>query len=136
MILGTQWYILFNVIAGAMSIPNDLLEAACVFKIYRIGKNGNLFILPAFFPSSGNRVDYGSPGVPWNASTVSATGHMERDALPHATGLGAYVSQATTAGDWPHIVLGVMTTCIFVVCVNRLVWRRLYRLAESKFHLD
>jgi NitT/TauT family transport system permease protein len=133
MILGTQWYILFNVIAGAMSIPNDLLEAASVFKITG-WKKWKSFILPSIFPSLVTGLITASGGA-WNASIVSELVTW-KDVTLTATGLGAYVSQATTAGDWPHIVLGVMTTCIFVVCVNRLVWRRLYRLAESKFHLD
>ncbi len=133
MLLGTQWYILFNVIAGAMSIPNDLLEASSVFKISG-WKKWKALILPCIFPYLLTGLITASGGA-WNASIVSELVSWQGSTLA-ATGLGAYVSQATTAGDWPKIIVGVMTICIFVVTVNRLVWRRLYTLAETKFNLD
>lgn len=133
MILGTQWYILFNVIAGAMSIPNDLLEAASVFHITGWQK-WRYLILPSIFPHLLTGLITASGGA-WNASIVSEIVVWKNHPLV-AKGLGAYVSQATAEGDWPQIIIGVMIMCIFVVAVNRFLWRRLYELAESRFHVE
>jgi NitT/TauT family transport system permease protein len=133
MMLGTQWYILFNVIAGASSIPNDLIEAASIFNI-RGWKKWKTLILPSIFPHLVTGLITASGGA-WNASIVSELVTWHEDNLV-ATGLGAYISQVTTEGDWPKIVLGITVMCIFVVIINRLVWRRLYRLAEVKYHID
>ena len=133
MILGTQWYILFNVIAGAMSIPNDLLEAASVFHITGWQK-WRYLILPSIFPHLLTGLITASGGA-WNASIVSEIVVWKNHPLV-AKGLGAYVSQATAEGNWPQIIIGVMIMCIFVVAVNRFLWRRLYELAESRFHVE
>ena len=133
MMLGTQWYILFNVIAGAMSIPNDLLEAAEVFKLHG-WKRWRYVILPAVFPQLVNGMITASGGA-WNASIVSEMVSW-RDMDLTASGLGAYISAATAAGNWPEIVVGIMVMCIFVVAIHRLLWSRLYHLSATRYHLD
>ncbi len=132
MALGTQWYILFNVIAGAMAVPNDLREMARNMRLKGVPLWRHL-ILPAIFPSLVTGAITASGGA-WNASILSEVVKWGDQTLV-ARGLGAYVADATTKGDWPRIVLGVFLMCFFVVIVNRLVWRRLYRLAETRYRL-
>lgn len=132
MALGTQWYILFNTIAGAIAIPTDLREMA-----RNMGVRGWLLwrdlILPGIF---GSWVTGGitAAGGAWNASIISELVTWGQTTLT-AYGLGAFVAQATTNGDWPRIVLGVGIMSLFVVGVNRLFWRRLYALAETRFRI-
>lgn len=133
MMLGTQWYILFNVIAGAMSIPNDLHEAGAVFKLQGWRKWKTL-ILPSIFPFLITGIITASGGA-WNASIVSELVSWHDKHLV-ATGLGAYISKATEQGDWPGIIWAITVMCLFVVVINRFLWRRLYQLAEAKYHLD
>jgi NitT/TauT family transport system permease protein len=132
MALGAQWYILFNAIAGGASIPTDLREMTA-----DIGAQGRLrwqrLILPAAF-SSWVTGGITASGGAWNASIVSEVVTWGHTTLT-ATGLGAYIADATAKGDWPRITLGVGMMSIFVVLINRLVWRRLYALAEAKYHL-
>ncbi len=132
MALGAQWYILFNAIAGGASIPTDLLEMTA-----DIGAQGRLrwrrLIIPAAF-SSWVTGGITASGGAWNASIVSETVTWGPTTLT-AVGLGSYIAEATTKGDWPRITLGVGMMSIYVVVVNRLVWRRLYALAEAKYHL-
>ncbi len=132
MALGTQWYILFNTIAGAMAVPNDLREMAA-----NMGLRGwNLWrklIIPAIFPAWVTGAVTASGGA-WNASIVAEVVTWGDKTL-RADGLGNYIAKATAVGDWPRIVLGVMLMCFFVVGVNRLVWRGLYGLAESRYRL-
>jgi NitT/TauT family transport system permease protein len=132
MALGTQWYILFNVIAGAMAVPNDLREMAASMHLtgWPLWKK---LILPAIFPSLVTGMITASGGA-WNASIVSEVVSWGNQTLT-AQGLGAYIASATSKGDWPRIVLGVFLMCVFVVGANRLVWRRLYRLAETRYRL-
>ncbi len=132
MALGAQWYILFNSIAGAMAIPNDLKEATRNFGI-RGWPLWRSLILPGIFPAWVTGVVTASGGA-WNASIVAEIVSWGNDTL-HATGLGAYIADATTTGDWPHIVLGIGVMVFYVVGLNRLVWRRLYNLAEAKYTL-
>ncbi len=133
MMLGTQWYILFNVIAGTMSIPNDLHEVGAVFKLQRWRKWKSL-ILPSIFPFLITGIITASGGA-WNASIVSEIVSWHDEQLV-ATGLGAYISKVTEQGDWGGIIWGITVMCIFVVLINRFLWRRLYQLAEAKYHLD
>jgi len=132
MALGTQWYILFNVIAGAMAVPNDLREMATNMRLkgWPLWKK---LILPAIFPALVTGAITASGGA-WNASIVSEVVSWGDKTL-RAQGLGAYIADATGKGDWPRIVLGVSLMCVFVVAVNRLVWRRLYSLAETRYRL-
>jgi NitT/TauT family transport system permease protein len=130
--LGTQWYILFNVIAGASSVPTDLREAAQVFHLsgWKLWRS---LILPAIFPSWVTGALTASGGA-WNASIVAevaswGTHHLE------AQGLGAYIADATQKGDWPAILVGIAVMCALVVLLNRLVWRPLYGIAEDRYRL-
>jgi NitT/TauT family transport system permease protein len=132
MALGAQWYLLFNVIGGAQSIPNDLREMAA-----NVGLRGRYkwkaLIGPGIFGSWVTGAITASGGA-WNASIVSELVSWGNTTLK-AAGLGAYISEATTKGDWPRIVLGVGLMSVFVVGLNRLLWKPLYSLAESKYRL-
>jgi NitT/TauT family transport system permease protein len=132
MSLGAQWYILFNVIAGASSVPNDLREAAANLQLPRALWWRRL-ILPAIFPSyvTGGIT---AAGGAWNASIVAEVVSYGSITLV-ATGLGAYISQATSAGDSPRILIGVLVMSFYVVSLNRLFWRRLYALAQRRYSL-
>jgi NitT/TauT family transport system permease protein len=132
MALGAQCYILFNAIAGAMAVPNDLREMAACMRL----KGWLLWrrvILPAIFPFLVTGAITASGGA-WNASIVGEVVTWGDKKLV-AHGLGAYIADATTKGDWPRIVLGVGLMCVFVVCFNRFFWRRLYGLAESRYRI-
>ncbi len=133
MILGTQWYILFNVIAGASAIPQDMKDAAG-----NLGLSGWLrwkkFILPAIFPSYVTGAVTASGGS-WNASIVSELVSWG-DTKLEAVGLGSYIARATADGDFPRIALGIAVMCLFVMGFNRFLWRRLYMLAADRLRLD
>ena len=133
MALGTQWYILFNVIAGAMAIPSDLREAATAFGLRRWRLWRTLFI-PAVFPFWVTGALTASGGA-WNASIVAEVASWGHDKLV-ADGLGAYIAQVTEKGDQPAIYLSIVVMSLFVVVINRVLWRRLYDVAERKFKLD
>ncbi|MGS0740037.1 ABC transporter permease [Pseudomonas sp. GG8] len=132
-VLGTQWYILFNVIAGASAFPNDFKEAAANFRI-----RGWLWwrkvMLPGIFPYYVTGAITASGGA-WNASIVSEFVSWGQDKVV-AHGLGAYIAQTTAAGDFPKITLGVVVMSLFVVAFNRLVWRPMYAIAENKLRLN
>ena len=132
MALGAQWYLLFNVIGGAQSIPNDLREMAANVGLRRSHK-WRALIGPGIFGSWVTGAITASGGA-WNASIVSELVSWG-DTTLKANGLGAYISEATTKGDWPRIVLGVGLMSVFVVGLNRLLWKPLYRLAEDKYRL-
>ncbi len=132
-VLGTQWYILFNVIAGASVFPSDLSETA---KLY--GVKGwqwwRKVILPGIFPYYVTGALTASGGS-WNASIVAEVASWG-DTKLEAHGLGAYIAKATAAGDFHRVVLGVGVMSIFVVIVNRALWRRLYALADRRLRID
>ena len=130
MMLGTQWYILFNVIAGAMAIPKDLLEAGDVFKI-RGTKRWQKIILPAIFPYLITGCITASGGA-WNASILAEVVQWQSNILT-CKGLGSFISAATGSGNWTGIILGIAMMCLFVVVVNNVLWRVLYRIARDKF---
>jgi NitT/TauT family transport system permease protein len=129
MVFGTQWYILFNVVAGASAIPNELRLAAD-----NLGLKGWLkwkrVWLPAVFPSYVTGAITASGGS-WNASIVAEYVTWGKTTLV-ADGLGSYIKQMTDAGDFPRIALGIGVMCIFVMLLNRFFWRRLYLLAEDR----
>jgi NitT/TauT family transport system permease protein len=133
MILGTQWYILFNVIAGASAIPTDLKDAGGNFGLQGWLKWKRL-ILPAIFPSYITGAITASGGS-WNASIVSELVSWGDTTLT-ATGIGAYIAENTAKGDFPRIALGICVMCVFVMLFNRLLWRRLYALAEERWRID
>ncbi|HET6711301.1 ABC transporter permease [Amycolatopsis sp.] len=133
MALGAQWYILFNVIAGASAIPNDLREAAANLRLPRKLWWRRL-VLPAIFPSyvTGGIT---AAGGAWNASIVAEIVSYNGLTLT-ATGLGAYIKDATSTGNAGRILIGVAVMSLYVVGLNRLFWRRLYALAERRFSLS
>jgi NitT/TauT family transport system permease protein len=132
MILGTQWYILFNVIAGASAFPSDLREAASSFHLtgwrwwFKV-------VLPGIFPYYITGAITASGGS-WNASIVAEVASWG-DTHLSAAGLGAYIAKATEAGDFPRVVLGIAVMCVLVTLLNRLVWRPLYAFGESRLRL-
>jgi NitT/TauT family transport system permease protein len=132
MALGAQWYILFNSIAGAQTIPSDLLEMADDVGLSGVQRWRKL-IIPGIF-SAWVTGGVTASGGAWNASIVSEVVSWGGTTLT-ANGLGAYIAQATTAGDWPRIALGIGMMSVFVVGINRLLWRPLYDLAERKYQL-
>ena len=133
MLMGTQWYILFNVIAGAMAIPSDLKEAAAVYRFTRWQRWTRL-ILPGIFPYLVTGMITASGGA-WNASIVSEYFHIGDQTL-QTLGLGAQISAASDSGNFSTLLLATVLMATMVVTMNRLVWRRLYRLAETRYKLE
>jgi len=133
MLLGTQWYVLFNVIAGAMAIPEDLREAAVVYKL-RGWRRWRSLILPAIFPFLVTGMITASGGA-WNASIVSE--YVTFGGHTYTTvGLGATIASSAAGGAYAVLLASTITMAAVVVTVNRLFWRRLYRIAEQRYHLD
>jgi NitT/TauT family transport system permease protein len=133
MILGTQWYILFNVIAGTAALPQHLHHAVGTLNV-----SGWLwwrrFMLPGIFPYYITGAITAAGGA-WNISIIAETvnwGHIHLQAM----GLGAYISEATTQGDFRRLVLGIVVMALYVLVINRLLWRPLYRLAEERFQIS
>jgi NitT/TauT family transport system permease protein len=133
MILGTQWYILFNVIAGATAFPSDFREAAAGFRIpgWHWWRD---VMLPGIFPYYVTGAITASGGA-WNASIVSEAVSWGSTKLSGG-GLGAYIAQMTEAGDFPRIAFGIAVMSVLVVSMNRLLWRPLYAFAERRTRLD
>ena len=131
MILGTQWYLLFNVIAGASTIPTELRYVA-----QNLGLSGWLkwrrYLLPAIFPSFVTGAITATGGS-WNASIVAEYVTWGHTTLK-ARGIGSYIAEMTAIGDFPRIALGIGIMCIFVMGFNHFIWRRLYRMAENRLH--
>jgi NitT/TauT family transport system permease protein len=133
MVLGTQWYILFNVIAGASAFPTDLREVSTLYRL-RSWQWWRKVILPGIFPYYVTGALTASGGS-WNASIVAEVASWG-DTKLKAAGLGAYIAQATEAGDYHRVVLGIAVMSVLVITFNRLLWRPLYRVAERRFRLD
>jgi NitT/TauT family transport system permease protein len=132
-VLGTQWYILFNVIAGASAYPNDYREAAANFRI-RGWQWWRQVMLPGILPYYITGAITASGGA-WNASIVAEFVQWG-DTKIAAHGLGAYIAQMTEAGDYPKIIVGIAVMSLFVTLFNRLLWRPLYAYAEARLRLD
>jgi NitT/TauT family transport system permease protein len=132
MILGTQWYILFNVIAGASAFPSDLREAASSLHL-KGWRWWVKVVLPGIFPYYITGAITASGGS-WNASIVAEVASWGDTHLT-ATGLGAYIATATENGDFPRVVLGIAIMCILVTLFNRLLWRPLYAFGERRLRL-
>ena len=132
LMLGTQWYILFNVIAGAMSVPGDLREAAMVFNL-RGWHMWRTLILPAIFPAWVTGALTAAGGA-WNASIVAEVADWGQNHLV-AKGLGAYLAESTRTGDWPAIIVSIATMSAFVVALNRCLWKPLYAIADERYRL-
>jgi NitT/TauT family transport system permease protein len=133
MILGTQWYILFNVIGGAMAIPSELHFAAQNLRV-RNWLWWRRVILPGIFPAYVTGA-LTAAGGSWNAAIVAEVVKWGDTTLT-ATGIGAYIADFTSKGDFPRIALGVGILCLYVILFNRLLWRRLYNLAAEKLRMD
>src|SRR3984885_5674783 len=133
LLLGTQWYVLFNVIAGAMAIPTDLKECCSVFRVRGLERWKKL-ILPGIFPYLVTGLVTASGGA-WNASIVAEYFHFKGQ-IYTTTGLGATISQATDTGNFDLLLAATMMMAATVVTINRLVWRKLFALAETRFRLE
>jgi NitT/TauT family transport system permease protein len=133
MLLGTQWYILFNVIAGAMAIPSDLKEAARIYR-FRTWDRWRHLILPGIFPYLVTGMVTASGGA-WNASIVAEYFHFQGRIVSTA-GLGSTISRASDSGRFDVLLASTLIMATVVVLINRLLWRRLYRLASSRFKME
>ena len=133
MLLGTQWYVLFNVIAGASAIPQDLQYTSALLQL-RGWTRWRTLVLPALFPYLITGMITASGGA-WNASIVAE--YVVFGGQTYAvTGVGTEIAQATAAGDYPLLLAATLGMIVAVVVLNRVVWRRLYRLAESTYRLE
>lgn len=133
MLMGTQWYILFNVIAGAMAIPEDLKAAAKTFGVNG-WKRWKIVILPSIFPYLLTGMVTATGGC-WNASIVSEYVNFGGKTVS-TIGLGALISESTEKGNYPLLLLSTIVMCIVVVGVNKTLWKRLYKLAEERFKIE
>lgn len=133
MLMGTQWYLLFNVIAGASAIPQDLKYTSSLLQLSR-WETWRTLILPALFPYIITGAITASGGA-WNASIVAEYVHFGGQTL-FATGVGSLISQATAKGDYPMLLASTLSMIVTVVLVNRLFWRRLYKTAEEKYRME
>jgi NitT/TauT family transport system permease protein len=132
MLLGTQWYILFNVIAGAIAIPSDLREVGTLFR-FTTAQRWRTIILPGIFPYLITGLVTASGGA-WNASIIAEYFRLKNQTL-QTVGLGAQISAATDSGQFDILLLATIVMAMMVVTINRLVWRPLYRLAETRYKL-
>jgi NitT/TauT family transport system permease protein len=133
MLMGTQWYLLFNIIAGAMSIPQDLKYTSSLLQLSWMERWRTL-ILPSLFPFIVTGAITASGGA-WNASIVAEYVEFGGKTL-HTTGIGATIAQATAAGDYPLLLAATLSMVLVVVIVNRLVWRHFYQLAEERYRME
>jgi NitT/TauT family transport system permease protein len=133
MLLGTQWYILFNVIAGAIAIPSDLKEVSGLFHFGSVQRWKTL-ILPGIFPYLITGLVTASGGA-WNASIIAEYFHLHGQTLS-TLGLGAEISRATDHGQFDMLLMATIIMALMVVTINRLVWRPLFHLAETKYRLE
>jgi NitT/TauT family transport system permease protein len=133
MLLGTQWYILFNVIAGASAIPTDLKEVCDIFHLSKVERWRRLF-LPGIFPFLVTGFITASGGA-WNASIVAEYVHFQGQTIA-TTGLGAVISRATDSGNFAMLLGATVVMAAMVVTINRLLWRRLYVLAATRYKLE
>lgn len=133
MLLGTQWYLLFNVIAGASAIPQDLQFTSDLLQL-KGWKRWRILILPALFPYIITGLITASGGA-WNASIVAEFTEFG-GTISRVVGLGAEITAATAEGDYALLLASTLTMILMVVTINRLVWRRLYRVAEYRFRMD
>lgn len=133
MLMGTQWYLLFNIIAGAMAIPEDLINAADILRLKGF-KRWKVLILPSIFPYLLTGMITATGGC-WNASIVSEYVHFSGRTVK-TIGLGALISEATETGNFSLLLLSTIIMCLVVVGINNSLWKRLYRISDEKFRLD
>lgn len=133
MLMGTQWYLLFNVIAGASAIPQDLKHTSSLLQLSR-WQRWRALVLPALFPFIITGAITASGGA-WNASIVAEYVRFDGKTL-FTTGIGSLISKATASGDYPLLLASTLSMIVTVVVVNRLLWRRLYKIAEEKYRME
>ena len=133
MLLGTQWYLLFNIIAGSSTIPQDLRYTSLMLKL-SFWQRWKVLILPSLFPFIIPGLITASGGA-WNASIVAEYIEFGGNILS-VNGIGAMIAQSTAAGDFPRLFASTLTMVITVVLINRFFWRRLYRIAEERFVME
>jgi len=133
MLMGTQWYILFNIIAGAVAIPQDLKYTAALMKLSR-WERWRTLILPAMFPYIITGAITAGGGA-WNASIVAEQVVFGGHTL-QTVGIGAIIDQSSASGDYPSLLAATLSLILTVVTINRLVWRRLYKLAEQQYRME
>jgi NitT/TauT family transport system permease protein len=133
MLLGSQWYLLFNVIAGAGTIPEDLKHTADLLQLSRVDR-WRILILPALFPFLVTGAITAGGGA-WNASIVAEYVEFDEQTF-HITGLGAIIAESTARGDYALLLAATLAMVLAVVVINRLLWRPLYRLAEEKYRME
>ena len=133
MLLGTQWYLLFNVIAGAQSIPSDLREAAAIYQVSG-WRRWRTLILPAIFPYLMTGLITATGGA-WNASIVSEYVTFGNQTF-QTVGLGALIADAANGANYARLAAGTIAMAALVLTINRVLWRRLYVTAEQRYHLD
>jgi len=133
MLLGTQWYLLFNVIAGASAIPQDLRATTDLLRLSKVDRWRTL-ILPALFPYVVTGLITAGGGA-WNASIVAE--HVEFGGRTYmTTGIGAVIAEATDKGNYPLLLAGTLALVLTVVLINRSFWQRLYRVAEERYRME
>jgi NitT/TauT family transport system permease protein len=133
MLMGAQWYILFNVLAGATSIPHDLEEASDTYSVRGADRWRKLF-LPSVFPYLVTGLITAAGGA-WNASIVAETLTYSGRKY-EAFGLGSMITRSTQEANFPLLAAGVLTMSVALIAINRVVWRPLFRLAESRYALN
>jgi NitT/TauT family transport system permease protein len=133
MLLGTQWYLLFNIIAGASAIPQDLKYTATILQMSR-WQRWKILILPSIFPYLITGAITASGGA-WNASIVAEYVHFGGETL-QTTGIGALISSATASGDYHLLLASTISMVVTVILINRLLWRRLYNIAENNYRME
>ncbi len=133
MLLGTQWYLLFNIIAGASTIPQDLRYTSSLLQL-SLWQRWRVLILPSLFPFIITGLITASGGA-WNASIVAEYIEFGGKVLS-VNGIGSMIASATAAGDFPRLLASTLSMVIAVVMINRFFWRRLYRLAEERFVME
>lgn len=131
MILGTQWYILFNVISGTLALPEDRKQVVMLYRLKGFAF-WRLFLLPSIFPELLTGIITAVGGA-WNASIVAEVVHWKGQTLV-AQGLGAFIVSSSTQGHFSHLALGVLVMCFYVLLVNHLIWRPLYQAVQSRYH--
>jgi len=133
MLLGTQWYLLFNIIAGASAIPRELRYTSELLQLSRWERWRSL-ILPAIFPYTITGAIAAGGGA-WNASVVAEYTQFGGRTF-HTIGVGALIAEATGAGNFPLLLAATLALILTVVAINRLFWQRLYRLAEERYRME
>ena len=133
MLLGTQWYLLFNIIAGANAIPQDLKYTSRLMHLSG-WKHWRTLVLPALYPFLVTGAITATGGA-WNASIVAEHATLQGEVY-NVLGIGSTIAMSTARGDYPLLLAATLSMILAVVLINRFVWRSLYRLAADKYRLE